>query len=123
MRILANENFPGEAVDALRREGHDVVWIRTEAPGSSDKEVLQRAQSEMRILVTFDKDFGELAFHLGLPASNGIILFRIQASTPGYVAPIAVTALATRQDWIGHFSVIEEERIRMTPHPDTSIQS
>ena len=79
MRILANENFPGEAVDALRREGHDVVWIRTEAPGSSDKEVLQRAQSELRILVTFDKDFGELAFHLGLPASNGIILFRIQA--------------------------------------------
>ena len=123
MRILANENFPGEAVDALRREGHDVVWIRTEAPGSSDKEVLQRAQSELRILVTFDKDFGELAFHLGLPASNGIILFRIQASTPGHVARIAITALATRRDWIGHFSVIEEERIRMTPLPDTSIQS
>jgi hypothetical protein len=33
MRILANENVPGDAVDALRIHGHDVVWIRTAAPG------------------------------------------------------------------------------------------
>ncbi len=29
MRILANENFPKAAVDALRRDGHDVRWVRT----------------------------------------------------------------------------------------------
>jgi hypothetical protein len=40
MRILANENFPEEAVTALRRRDHDVVWIRTESPGSSDQEVI-----------------------------------------------------------------------------------
>ena len=120
MRILANENFPGEAVEELRREGHDVAWVRTEAPGISDKEVLQRAQSEKRTLITFDKDFGELAFRLGLPASNGIILFRIQASTPGHVAHISVTALATRSAWTGHFSVIEDDLIRMTPFPATT---
>ena len=34
MRLLANENFPAEAVDALRSAGHDVAWVRTDAPGS-----------------------------------------------------------------------------------------
>jgi predicted nuclease of predicted toxin-antitoxin system len=61
MNILANENFPRDAVTALREEGHDVVWIRTDAPGSSDEQVLARAQAENRVLVTFDKDFGELS--------------------------------------------------------------
>ena len=61
MRILANENFPGTAVRALQGRGHDVAWVRFDAAGSSDIEVLARAQAEGRILVTFDKDFGELA--------------------------------------------------------------
>ena len=59
MRFQANENFPANAVEALRHQGHDVTWIRTDAPGISDAEVLTRAQSDDRILLTFDKDFGE----------------------------------------------------------------
>lgn len=43
MRFLANENFPADAVEALRATGHDVVWIRTDAPGITDPEVLHRA--------------------------------------------------------------------------------
>lgn len=43
MRFLANENFPGEAVQALRQANYDVAWVRTEVPGSSDAEVLRRA--------------------------------------------------------------------------------
>jgi predicted nuclease of predicted toxin-antitoxin system len=115
MLILANENFPGEAVIALRQRGHDVVWVRTDAPGSSDLEILERAQAEGRIIVTFDKDFSELAFRRRLPAMSGIILFRIQPSSPAYVARLAVAALETRADWAGHFAVVEEDRIRMTP--------
>ena len=61
MRILANENFPGDAIAALRLRGHDVAWVRTDAPGSSDWKVLERAQTEDRVLITFDKGFGELA--------------------------------------------------------------
>lgn len=63
MRFLANENFPLDAVEALRQNGHDVLWIRVESPGISDREVLSRAQAENRILLTFDtfdQDFGEL---------------------------------------------------------------
>jgi predicted nuclease of predicted toxin-antitoxin system len=82
MRLLANENVPGDAVTALRRQGYDVVWIWEDSPGVSDIQVLARAHKEDRILITFDKDFGELAFRYGLPATCGIILFRIVTSSP-----------------------------------------
>jgi len=117
MRILANENFPGEAVEILRAQGHDVAWVRTDAPGSSDVQILEHAQRESRIIVTFDKDFGELAFRTGLPAQNGVILFRISTPSATHVARVAATAVASRADWAGHFAVIEDDRIRMTPLP------
>jgi len=91
MRILANENFPGDTVAVLRQRGHDVAWVRMDASGSSDQQVLRRAQEEDRLLVTFDKDFGELAFRFELPASSGIILFRIVALSSEYVTNTVVT--------------------------------
>ena len=119
MHILANENFPGDAVEALRARGHDVAWVRTDAPGSSDPQVLAQAQSQGRILVTFDKDFGELAFRSGLPASSGIVLFRISAATSQHVARVAVAALESRTDWQGPFAVVEDDRIRLSSLPGT----
>jgi len=56
MPILANENFPEVAIAALRACGHDVVWIGTDGPGRKDRAVLQRAETENRVLVTFDKE-------------------------------------------------------------------
>lgn len=113
MKFLANENVAGDAVAALRENGHDVAWIRTDAPGSKDEAVLARAMAEQRILITFDKDFGELAFHSHLPATCGIILFRIPAPSSSVVANAVVAAIESRPDWTGHFSVVEENRIRM----------
>ena len=72
MRFLANENFPGDAVAALKAAGHDIVWVRAAAPGSKDEDILAWAEREARVLLTFDKDFGELAWHVGLPASSAI---------------------------------------------------
>lgn len=117
MRILANENFPGDAVETLRNSGHDVLWIRTAAPGSDDPTVLARAQAENRILITFDKDFGELAFRSKLPASSGVILFRINAPSAKYVAEVVARILDSREDWAGHFSVVDNRRVRMTRLP------
>jgi predicted nuclease of predicted toxin-antitoxin system len=65
MRILADENFPGIAVNELRKRGHNVVWVRTAKPGIGDLAILEWAQTEDRLLVTLDKDFGELAIALG----------------------------------------------------------
>ena len=99
----------------LTGRGYHVAWIGEDAPGSSDEEVLKRAMEEQRILITFDKDFGELAFKRGLPASCGIILFRTPLLSPGYVVKIVEAVLDSRNNWRGHFSVVEIGRIRMRP--------
>lgn len=90
-----------------------------EAPGSADSEVLALAQTEKRIIMTFDKDFGELAFRWGLPATSGIILLRLLASSPTQLQQTVLAALGSREekDWIGMFSVVEAGRIRVTPLP------
>lgn len=113
MRFLADENFPLDAVEALRREGHEVAWVRTDAPGSSDDVVLARGQREQRILLTFDKDFGALAFHSRLPAECGVILFRIAMRSAAEIAASVVEAIGSRDDWAGNFAVVERERIRL----------
>jgi predicted nuclease of predicted toxin-antitoxin system len=115
MRILADENFPLVAVEALQKQGHDVIWIRTDAPGSIDRVILARAQAENLVIVTFDKDFGELAFRFNLPALNGIILFRITPSSPERIAEVVVAVLATDTDFAGNFTVVEDDRIRIKP--------
>jgi predicted nuclease of predicted toxin-antitoxin system len=117
MHILANENFPREAVETLCARGHNVFWARTDCPGSPDSQVIGRAASEGRILITFDKDFGELAFQQSLSPPAGIILFRIKAPSAAHVARVALSVLESRDDWAGHFSVVEEHRVRMTPLP------
>jgi predicted nuclease of predicted toxin-antitoxin system len=117
MQFLANENFPGTAVATLVASGHDVAWVRSTAPGMSDEDVLAWAIRENRILLTFDKDFGELASRRELPDSCGIVLFRTpmpRASEAGTRLAAIVTA---REDWPGHFSVIEPSRLRMRRLP------
>jgi predicted nuclease of predicted toxin-antitoxin system len=118
MRFLADENFPRIAVSALRDDEHDVRWIRTDAPGLDDRGVLSRAVAEERVLLTFDKDFGELAFHAGVPASCGIILFRLPTLLPQDQAEVVCETVAGRSDWSRHFSVVEENRIRRRALPE-----
>lgn len=122
MKLLANENFPLLAVVALRDVGHDVVWARTEMPGEMDDVILQRAQDEERLVVTFDKDFGELAFRWGLAAGCGVILFRLRTQSPEHVRKRVVETLAERVDWLGHFFVVEEHRIRIRPLRNADIE-
>jgi len=117
LRLLADENFPGKAVQSLLDRGHDVSWIRRDAPGASDEQVLARSLNEGRILLTFDKDFGALVFQAGLSASAGVVLFRLTPRSPWYLAEMAVKALESRTDWEGHFAVVEDSRIRMTKLP------
>jgi predicted nuclease of predicted toxin-antitoxin system len=112
MRFLADENFPGAAVEALRKIGHDVTWIRIFAPGIGDAEVLKLAAAEGRVVLTFDKDFGEQARAATLSDSCGVVLFRIPMPRAREAARLADT-IAARSDWTGHFSVVEPGRIRM----------
>jgi predicted nuclease of predicted toxin-antitoxin system len=119
MRLLANENLPGPVVTALQERGHDVVWVRTDHPGAADDEILRLAQAEGRLVVTCDKDFGEMAFRWGLPASCGVILLRLSMSSPEAAATRVVRILESRTDWSGAFTVVEEHRSRSRPLPAT----
>ena len=121
MRLLANENFPLDAVNPLRADGHDVRWVRTEAPGISDVEVLELARRDNRLIVTFDKDFGELAFHSHLPIASGIILFRLRASSSVQLAKFVSSVLNSRDGGLGSFAVIDNFRIRIRPLPSSEI--
>jgi predicted nuclease of predicted toxin-antitoxin system len=120
MRILANENFPGPVVHALRQRGEDVAWVKEDQPGAADDDVLARAQAERRLLVTLDKDFGELACRFGLPADCGVILFRLNGASPEEDNARALAALASRLDWAGHLAVVQDDRIRLRPLPQAA---
>ena len=113
MRFLANENFPGDAIRLLELAGHDIVWVRTAAPGISDPDVLAWAARESRILLTFDKDFGELAKVSGLPAACGVIFLCMPMPGPIEVGQRLVDLIMARDDWAGHFSVVEPGRVRL----------
>jgi len=77
MKLILNENMPATVVQLLRDRGHDVLAVKETLRGEDDPTILARAQAETRIVVTQDKDFGELAFRRGLPAQCGVILFRL----------------------------------------------
>jgi predicted nuclease of predicted toxin-antitoxin system len=117
MSFLADENFPRPAVDALRLAGFDVLWIAESNPGAPDEEVLTLSISTERTLLTFHKDFGELAYHRGLPAHCGIVLFRLTPQSPDEAASLALSAIQSQKSWAAHFSVITRQRIRMRPLP------
>src|SRR5258708_26442108 len=107
MRFLANENFSGAAVTALEAAGHDVAWVRIAAPGATDPDVLAWAAREERILLTFDKDFGELARKSALPRTCGVVLLRTPMPKPGDIGQRLAGLVMARGDWTGHFSVVE----------------
>lgn len=117
MRLCANENVPGDCVEALRQRGHDVLWIREQARGSNDDSVLVRAQAEGRLLITFDKDFGELVFRRGKLASRGVVLLRIRKPSADFLARRVPLILESTAEWEGHFAVVDEFSIRLRPLP------
>jgi predicted nuclease of predicted toxin-antitoxin system len=96
MRFLADENIPGDAVTELETAG-----LRTVAPGSKDEDVLALVVREERIILTFDKDFGELAWRTGLPVSTGIVLFRLPMPASTEVGAILAARISERTDWAG----------------------
>lgn len=115
MTFLADENFPGAAVGVLRASGRDVLYIAELCPGVSDEVVAELCSREQRVLLTFDKDFGQLVYRRGLESSSGIILFRFAPDSPEEAARAAVDLIESRDDFAGSFCVVTKDLIRIRP--------
>ena len=114
MRLLADENFPLETVEGLRRDGHDVTWVRAHSPGAKDVELLERAEAEARVLLTLDKDFWQIAIQRREPLErSGVVLFRIHPSIAENVTPLVLRTLESEREWRGHASVVTADRVLM----------
>lgn len=115
MRFLADENFPRPAIKVLRQQGWEVFSVAEECPGLSDEEVASRCADQQRILLTFDKDFGELVCRRGLLAGSGVVLFRITPESPEEAAEIALRLVELQPDLRQSFCVVTRDRIRIRP--------
>jgi predicted nuclease of predicted toxin-antitoxin system len=117
MNFLADESCAGPVIRALHEAGHDVVAIAEVAKGATDEQVLERALTEKRVLITEDRDFGELVYARGR-SSAGVILVRFHSrarrAKPATVVE-AVAKLGSRlQD---AFTVVEPGRVRISGRP------
>jgi predicted nuclease of predicted toxin-antitoxin system len=117
MKLLLNENISGTVINALRQRGHNVISVKESMKGVSDRIILERAQNENCIIITNDKDFGELAFHFRLPAESGVILFRLSGVSPEDDNARVIETLESGLDFKGNFCVVTDERIRIRPLP------
>lgn len=115
MRFLADENVEQAVVEALRAGGHDVVEVGKAAPGAKDREVLGLAREEQRVLVTNDRDFGELVYREGWVAT-GLVLIRCGAGRGTAKASVIAGILPEIESRLeGHFVVISEQQVRVRP--------
>ena len=76
MRLISDENVPRPLVIVLRDDGHDVLSGLEEMRSEPDAVVLAKAVEEKRVLLTFDRDFGEMIFSRGFTAPPGVIFVR-----------------------------------------------
>ncbi len=117
MKVLFNENIPYASVIAMREAGYDVASISEDQPGIPDEAVLDRTRSENRIIVTFDRDYGELIYRRGLPVPEGVIYLRFIPSTTLEPAEYLKQLLASGIELQNKFTTVTREQIRQRPLP------
>ena len=115
LSFLADENVPRDLVDALQTDGHDVLWVAKAAPGSPDSVLLSWAVDEGRVVLTADKDFGELVIREGR-GSAGVCLLRMSTSRVDEVIARVLRLLSEHEPRLPRsLTVVEKERFRFRP--------
>lgn len=118
MNLLADECVAAEVVARLRADGHVVEAASEITQGASDDDVLARAAESGRILLTADKDFGELVYRLGR-AHAGIVLLRLAGTPPADRADVVSAVFRDRTaDLPGSFTVVEPDSVRVRRPPE-----
>jgi predicted nuclease of predicted toxin-antitoxin system len=115
MRFLADECCDTSLIASLRSADHDVRYAVESLQGYSDTQILTRAFSEERILITEDKDFGELVYRLRRP-THGIILMRFDVKDRPLKIPRMRYLLENYAERLpGTFTVLDSYKIRIRP--------
>ena len=113
MKLLCDEGVERQVVERLREGGHDVSYMAEDEPSAGDDYVLERAAAESAVLVTTDKDFGELVFRQKR-ASSGVLLLRLAGLANQKKAAIVAGVLRDHgQELQGAFSVVTPNRVRI----------
>ena len=100
-------------VHLLRQDGHRVTYVAEMKPGISDDEVLESANREQALLLTADRDFGELVFRQGR-VHSGVILVRLSGLSIQAKANMVSTAIAEHaEEYPGSFAVITPGAVRL----------
>ena len=100
MRLLADENIPSHTIRALRAAGHDVFAAAEAQAGAADRVLLQRAAAEARVLLTFDRDFGELAVREPTLTPPGVVLLRFVPPPGAAAVTRVILELLDRSDMV-----------------------
>jgi predicted nuclease of predicted toxin-antitoxin system len=113
MQFIVDESTGSAVVHYLRNAGHDVLAVAETMPEADDSDILARALSEERILVTNDKDFGELVFR-GRQGDHGVVLLRLHDESAANRVRVVEAVLAQHADrLVGHFTVATEGAVRI----------
>ena len=117
MRFLADENVSRLVIERLRSSGHDVISIAETKPSAPDEDVLNGADADDRILITEDRDFGEMVIRQRLGLRGMILLELDRLSNPREADTVAEVVSAHSARLFGNLIVIEPGRIRVRPLP------
>ena len=119
MRFLLDMGASPRTTQFLRQHGHDVVHCRELGMHqSSDEELVVRAVSEGRVIITFDLDFARI-LALGRAALPSLILFRLEKYTVDWANARIISTLDECEDALrqGAIVVVEPTRIRVRKLP------
>ena len=110
--IIADEGLNGNLVKALRREGHQVVWIKETNAGMADEDIIALARQNNRILITEDEDFGEWIFSHHLSGLTIIFLRYDKEDYDIVLSFLKYTLKTTEADGKNEFITINKNKVR-----------
>ncbi len=113
MNLVADESVDRQVVDRLRQDGHRVWYVAEMEPGIPDDAVLETANREGALLLTGDKDFGELVFRQRR-ATLGVVLIRLAGLSPERKATVVASSIERHAEQLeGGFAVITPGMVRL----------
>lgn len=121
MRFLADESCDSDLIRLLRKSGHDILAIAEISPRAEDTDVIERAVRDERVLLTEDKDFGQLVFAHGKEVR--VVFLRYPTSVRQKLFQDVIRVVEQHgKKLAGCFVVIEPGRTRISRTPPSKKQ-